>query len=85
MKSRFKELLGNALAVSNASAPDASFETELGSTAEETERCGILVRVSPELRRQLKRVAIERRTTVQKLLLQAITVVLEEPTTSFKP
>jgi hypothetical protein len=85
MKSPFKNSLGNAIAASNASEPEDSFETEVGSATDDSERCGILVRVSPALRRQMKRAAIERRTTVQKLLLQAITVVLEEPTTSFKP
>jgi hypothetical protein len=36
------------------------------------ERCGILVRVTPELRRELKIVAAARDTTVQALLLKAI-------------
>jgi hypothetical protein len=40
------------------------------------DRCGILVRVSKEMRRELKRAAIDRGTTVQDLMLEAITVVL---------
>jgi uncharacterized protein (DUF1778 family) len=40
------------------------------------DRCGIRVRVSKEMRRELKLAAIDRGTTVQDLMLEAIRVVL---------
>jgi len=43
------------------------------------DRCGVLVRISPEKRRQLKMAAIVRNTTVQKLLTEAIEIVLQSP------
>lgn len=39
-------------------------------------RSGVLVRVTPALRRELKLTAFHRGTTVQALLLQAIEIVL---------
>jgi hypothetical protein len=69
-----------------ASAPDAacvvdSFESERGAAAADhgPQRRGILVRVTPELRRRLKLAALIRGTTVQALLLEAITEVLKAP------
>jgi hypothetical protein len=79
-----KETLSAALAASADHRSDDAF----GSPAEaqaEAGRCGILVRVSPELRQTLKFAAIERGTTVQDLMLKAIVVVLEEPGAALKP
>ena len=57
------------------------FETG-GVTGEpdvDAKRKGILVRVSPDVRRELRITAIRRGTTVQNLLLAAIANVLKEP------
>jgi predicted HicB family RNase H-like nuclease len=43
------------------------------------DRRGILVRVSPELRRRLKLTALNRGLTVQALMLEAIAEVLKKP------
>jgi hypothetical protein len=43
------------------------------------ERRGVLVRVSPDLRRKLKIVAINRGVTVQDLMLEAIASIVEQP------
>jgi predicted HicB family RNase H-like nuclease len=68
-----------------AIAPDAtpaahSFgsESQEGKEAAEVARRGVLVRVSPETRRALKLAAIERGTSVQRLLLEAITSILHQ-------
>ncbi len=80
-----EETLSAALAASLDHASDQGFGTAAASTDAEGERCGILVRVTPELRRQLKFAAIERDTTVQALLLEAIVAVLEEPAAAPTP
>lgn len=84
MKSPDKTLSA-ALAASLDHASDEGFETSAAPSDAEAERCGILVRVSPELRRELKMVAAARDTTVQALLLKAIVAVLEEPATAPTP
>jgi hypothetical protein len=84
MKSH-NETLSAALAASLDHASDEGFRAGAAASDAEAERCGILVRVTPELRRELKIVAAARDTTVQALLLKAITVVLEEPSAAFKP
>jgi hypothetical protein len=79
------ETLSAALAASLDHASDEGFGTGAAPSDTEAERCGILVRVSPALRRELKLAAIRRDTTVQALVLKAIAVVLEEPGAAFKP
>jgi hypothetical protein len=68
-----------------AIAPDATpaadpfgAESQKGKEAAETTRRGVLVRLSPETRRALKLAAIERGTSVQSLLLEAITGILHQ-------
>jgi hypothetical protein len=73
MKKR-KASLGDAMMAGTGEASDDDFGVV---TAEaEPARRGVLVRVSPELRRELKRTAIARDTTVQNLMLEAIAIVL---------
>jgi hypothetical protein len=79
-----KVTLSAALAASTDPASDDAFGTHTDAQAE-ADRCGILVRVSPALRRELKLAALTRDTTVQALVLKAIAVVLEEPGAAFKP
>lgn len=50
----------------------------------ESKRAGVLVRISPDMRRQLRIIAINRNTTVQALLLSAIVQVLKEPRSTTK-
>ena len=68
-----------------AIAPDATpaadaFGTEGqdGKEAAEVARRGVLVRVSPETWRALKLAAIARGTSVQSLMLEAITGILHQ-------
>lgn len=72
--------LRESVAIATDAAPAAdSFGSEAAPGNEESAqvtRAGVLVRVSPEIRRALKIAAIERGTTVQAMLLQAIEVVL---------
>ena len=77
--------LSAALAASNEHASEDVFGSPAAATTTDAGRRGVLVRVSPELRRELKRAAIARDTTVQALVLKAIAIVLEEPGTTFKP
>jgi len=84
MKSPDKTLSA-ALAASLDHASDEGFGAGAAPSDADAERCGILVRVNPQLRRQLKFAAIERNTTVQALLLKAIVAVLEEPATAPTP
>jgi hypothetical protein len=49
------------------------------------DRRGVLVRVSMDVRRKLKLVAINRNTTVQDLLIEAIAAILEEPDPAPRP
>jgi hypothetical protein len=80
-----RETLSAALAASAAPASDDSFGIDAADAQAEAGRCGVLVRVSPELRRELKLAAITRGATVQELMLEAIAVVLKEPGAVFKP
>jgi hypothetical protein len=57
---------------------DESFQSDESGPGAEG-RCGVLVRVSDDVRRQLKIVAIHRGLSVQALLLEAITEILEQP------
>jgi hypothetical protein len=52
---------------------------EVATGAQSEIRCGVLVRVSDDVRRRLKMTAVQRGTTVQTLLLEAIATILEEP------
>ena len=68
-----------------AIAPDATPATDAFGTesqeakeAAEAARRGVLVRVSPETWRALRLAAIARGTTMQSLMLAAITIVLEQ-------
>jgi hypothetical protein len=54
---------------------DETFGVDVGPV--DRDRCGVLVRISPEKRRQLKMTAIVRNTTVQQLLTEAIEIVLQ--------
>jgi hypothetical protein len=74
-----------ALGASADPAIDDTFGAEVADAEADGSRCGVLVRVSPELRRELKLAAIARRTTVQTLMLEAIAIVLKEPGAVFKP
>jgi hypothetical protein len=76
-----KKTLSEALA---ASISPVATET-ITDAETEAARCGILVRVSPNLRRALKLAAIARDATVQDLLLEAIAIVLKEPVAGPKP
>jgi hypothetical protein len=65
-------------------APDAppaadqfGAESPHAKQASDVERLGVLVRVTPDLRRELKLLAIRRHTTVQKLMLEAVEIVLD--------
>jgi hypothetical protein len=77
--------LSAALAACAAPAPDDAFGIEAADAQAEAGRCGVLVRVSPELRRELKLAAIARHTSVQDLMLEAIAIVLKDPGAVFKP
>ena len=73
-------------------APDAmpaadqfGAESRDGKEAAEVARRGVLVRVSPETRRALKLAAIERGTSVQKLMLEAVEIVLNRRDDSSVP
>jgi hypothetical protein len=85
MKSSPRDTLSAALAASAMPAADDTFGADSVEAQADAGRCGVLVRVSPELRRELKLAAIARGTTVQDLMLEAIAVVLKEPGTVFKP
>ena len=71
-----KDTLSAALAASLVPESDDGFGPPSAMESQGDDRCGILVRVSKEMRRELKRAAIDRGTTVQDLMLEAITVVL---------
>jgi len=61
------------------SAPRAnafSEPTAAGDEAGNADRCGILVRVSPSLRKELKFACLERGVSLQTLLMEAINDVL---------
>lgn len=77
--------LSAALAASSDRASEDAFGSPASAASTDAGRRGILVRVSPELRRELKRAAIARDTTVQALVLKAIAIVLEEPGAVLKP
>jgi hypothetical protein len=64
---------------------DDTFAADSAEAQADAGRCGVLVRVSPELRRELKLAAITRNTTVQDLMLEAIAIVLNEPANVPKP
>jgi hypothetical protein len=85
MKSPESHTLSAALAASSEHASEDAFGGSAAATPADAGRRGILIRVSPELRRELKRTAIARDTTVQALVLKAIAIVLEEPGTTFTP
>jgi hypothetical protein len=71
-----KDTLSAALAASLVPETDVGFGPTSAVEGQSDDRCGILVRVSKEMRRDLKLAAIDRGTTVQDLMLEAITVVL---------
>ena len=65
---------------------DNSFgEAVSQAAAPADERCGVLVRVSSDVRRKLKLAALNGNTTVQDLLLEAIAAILEKPNGVPKP
>jgi hypothetical protein len=80
-----RETLSAALAASAAPASDDAFGIDAAGAQAEAGRCGVLVRVSPELRRDLKFAAIARGTSVQDLMLEAIAIVLKGHSAVFKP
>ena len=74
--------LKDAIDATENAAP--SNENSFGETASQAaapadERCGVLVRVSGDVRRKLKLAAVNGNTTVQDLLLEAIAAILEKP------
>ena len=73
-------------------APDATpaadpfgAETSPSKPAVDIARSGVLVRVTPALRREIKLTAFHRGTTVQRLLLEAIEIVLNRHDDSAAP
>jgi hypothetical protein len=86
MRSRSR-VLHEALAAAAKAAPVADPFGDDGDppSNRDEERCGILVRVTPDLRQQIKLAAIHRRTSVQALLLQAVLEVLKESEPSPRP
>lgn len=60
-------------------------ETSPSKPAVDLARSGVLVRVTPNLRRELKLTALHRGTTVQRLLLEAIEIVLNRHDDSAAP
>jgi hypothetical protein len=73
-------------ATESAEPNDNSFgETVSQAAAPADERCGVLVRVSSDVRRKLKLAAVNGNTTVQDLLLEAIAAILERPNGVPKP
>lgn len=81
-----EKTLSAALAASSDHASDNSFGAAVPAASDADDgRRGILIRVAPELRRDLKMAAAARDTTVQALLLGAIAIVLEEPPSAPKP
>ena len=75
-------MLRDALAetAAGASATD-SFEADGADKQADAEAkpVGVLVRVTPAIRRELRLISVRRGTTVQSLLLAAIMKVLQEP------
>ena len=72
--------LREAVAIAPEAAPAADpfgAENADDNEADAVARLGILVRVNPEIRKQLKLLAIDRGTSVQALLLDAISIVLD--------
>ncbi len=66
-----------AAADAAATAPADSFERPVGGTqAPDAQRRGILVRVSPSIRRELKLLSFERGSSVQVLMVEAINQLL---------
>jgi hypothetical protein len=83
---KHKASLGDAMMAGTGEAGDDDpFGALTAGLEPERTRRGVLVRVSPELRRELKRTAIARDTTVQSLLLEAIAVVLKGKTYTPEP
>ena len=83
MKKKRPSLREALSAESRIGHADDDFETG-GAAQEAGTRAGrarVGVRLSPAMRRELRIVAIRRRTTVQDLLLAAIVQVLREPDT----
>ncbi len=71
-------------AIDAAENAGASNDNSFGETVSQSvnptdERCGVLVRVSSDVRRKLKLAAVNGNTTVQDLLLEAIVAILEKP------
>lgn len=68
------------------SSKDNSFGDSVSQpSAIAEDRRGVLVRVDVDIRRKLKLLAINRNTTVQDLMLEAIAAILEEPNSGPKP
>jgi hypothetical protein len=79
MKNRYRTLhdsVGIAPDVMPAAADPFGAESPHVKQATDVGRLGVLVRVTPALRRELKLAAIERSTSVQSLMLQAVEIVL---------
>ncbi|MBP0115397.1 MULTISPECIES: ribbon-helix-helix domain-containing protein [Bradyrhizobium] len=77
---KHKASLGDAMMADTGKAGDDHFGVLTPGLEAQPARRGVLVRVSPELRRELKRTAIARDTTVQNLMLEAIAIVLRSTT-----
>jgi hypothetical protein len=80
-----RKTLSEALAANISPVAGETFGAENADAQADAERCGILVRVTPDLRRALKLAAIARDATVQDLLVEAIAIVLKEPVAGPKP
>ena len=72
-----KKKIEESLAAAEVATGADSFEKPTSVNAEsEAARRGILVRVTPSIRRELKMLSAERGTTVQVLMVQAIADLL---------
>jgi hypothetical protein len=73
--------LCESISIASDSTPAADpfgAESQEVSESAEVARRGVLVRLSPETRRALKLAAIERGTSMQSLLLEAIASILNQ-------
>jgi len=77
-----RRLRESLAATATTETTDHSFSYDSPKDATVVARRGVLVRVSPEIWRQLKIAAIERGVTMQALLLAAITEELRRPNSS---
>jgi hypothetical protein len=72
-----RKQIDESLAAAEAASETDSFDSPVSPAAERgDDRRGILVRVAPSIRRELKVLSAERGTSVQVLMVQAINELL---------